>query len=116
MSKQYYECHVTMDGDKELCEIACNDIGWKFSAIDGDPVLGKGVKCYATKHFNYKLEEEVVLEILKQAAEEIHLMGIKVTRRKVERVLFDDRSSAVKLDACNGACPECHLDDLTETV
>jgi hypothetical protein len=114
MTKQYYECHITLEDDPDKVKIACRDIGWKYSRIDGDPVLGKGLKCYATKHFNYKLDESVVLELLNNAADEMKLSGLKVTRRKVEKVLHDDRSSAVRLGQCNGACPECHLDDLEE--
>lgn len=115
--KQYYECHITMEGDKELCKIAVHDIGWKFSCIDGDPVLGSGIKCYATKHFNTKIPEKTVLEILNNAATEIILTTdhkVEITRQKIEKVIFDDRSTKVKIGSCDGACPEYHLDDYKE--
>lgn len=86
---------------------------WKFSVIDGDPVLGEGVKCYATRLFNKKLGSPVVQKLLFQMAEQLECCGFSVLRRKVELVIFDDRSSKVR---CTGGCIECHLDNLCEKV
>lgn len=114
MSKSYYECHVTMLGNPADIRPYVENIKWKFSAIDGDPTLGDGIKCYATRHFNIKLDEKEVLSKLFNAADHLRLDGINVIRRKIERVIYDDRSSTVRLGSCNGACPECHLDDYEE--
>lgn len=111
LMKEYYECHVTMLGDPDKIRPEVEANKWKFSAIDGDPVLGEGIKCYATRMFNIRMEESVVLRHLMNVAEYLSGRGCKVLRRKVERVIYDDRSSMVK---CTGACPECHIDDYEE--
>lgn len=109
MSKSYYECHITLEGSSSVCRGPVEAEGWKFSAIDGDPVMGSGVKCYATRHYNARLRQENVLDILFWTAHQLEVAGLVVTRRKVELVIYDDRSAKVK--PCDGACPECHLDD-----
>jgi hypothetical protein len=110
-TKSYYECHITLEGDPSIIKpIVEDDLRWKFSAIDGDIVLGSGVKCYATKHYNTKIPEKDIMYLLFLAAEHLEFFKIKVLRRKIEKVIFDDRSSKVK--PCDGGCIECHLDDL----
>ncbi len=114
-TKQYYECHITMLGDKEKLKPIVEFHKWKFSAIDGDPTLGDGIKCYATRHYNTKLNPDTVLYALHWVADDLERNGIEVIRRKIERVIYDDRSSTVRLGSCNGACPECHLDELCQS-
>lgn len=108
MAKQYYECHITMLGDPKWLRWPVEAMKWKFSAIDGDPSLGNGIKCYATRHFNIKKSPEEVKLLLTIAATELSKKGINVIRRKIENVIYDDRIETVN---CNGGCPECHLDD-----
>jgi hypothetical protein len=109
MANSYFECHVTMLGHATEIRPEVERRKWKFSMIDGDPVLGDGIKCYATKLFNRRVGQDKVTEELLTIANELKNLGFTVLRRKVEMVIFDDRSSKIK---CTGGCVECHLDDL----
>ena len=109
MANSYYECHITMLGDPKKIRPEVERCKWKFSVIDGDPVLGEGVKCYATHLFNRKHELMKVQAWLFDTAAYLSSCGFEVLRRKIELVIFDDRS--VKIN-CTGGCVDCHLDDL----
>jgi hypothetical protein len=112
MSISYFECHVTMVGDAALIRPEVVKRKWKFSVIDGDPVLGDGIKCYATRLYNRNKGQETVQAELFEIAEQLQELGFNVLRRKIELVIYDDKSSRVR---CLGGCKECHLDDLCET-
>jgi hypothetical protein len=109
--KQYYECHVTMVGDPKQIRPVVEELKWKFSVIDGDPVMGEGVKCYATRFFNIKVAPEDVVASLMATSTSLSTAGCEVIRRKTELVVFDDRASKVR---CTGGCVECHLDDINK--
>jgi hypothetical protein len=90
--KPYYECHITMEGDRDFIEKAVENVVWTFSCIDGDPDLGPGVKCYATRQYNclrYELQD--VIDWMESTAETLSQFGCKVLRKKVEKVLYDVR-------------------------
>lgn len=104
MTISYYEAHVTLLAEPSAARPLVEGLGWKFSAIDGDPVLGAGVKCYATMLFNLRIGEAEALKRLHTVANTLKASGLQVTRRKVEQVIYDDRSDKVR---CEGDCPEC---------
>lgn len=95
-TKQYYECHITMRGDPEFIRplVESSVTGWKFSAIDGDPVLGNGVLCYATSHFPVRLSQDVVVEKMNFVAHCLSQQGAEVIRQKVELVVYDTKHKA----------------------
>lgn len=70
---------------------------------------------YATRQFNERIGDSEVIRLLNETASTLEAMGpAEILRRKVEMVIYDDRSSLVK--PCDGGCVECHLDDLVEAA
>jgi len=94
--KEYYEVHITMDPedkDRIYCTKAVESHGWTFSAIAGDPDLGPGLKCYATKQFNKKHSVIDLASQMNTVAKSLKDdYNMKVLRRKIEVVVHDDRS------------------------
>lgn len=82
-----YEAHITYDRKHADYVIKLSErTGWKFSQIDGDPVLGHEVRCYLT-HYDvdaYGLLHEMNDVVYMSTSDDIpHL------RRKIERIIFD---------------------------
>lgn len=100
--KQYYECHITMTGDPMVLRKLVEANSWKFSAIDGDPVLGQGVKCYATMFYNLRRPLRAVTADLHYVADRLREGGAEILRKKIEQVVYDDRIRPVK---CRPECP-----------
>jgi hypothetical protein len=95
----YYECHITIKAlpeAKDFVQSSVEKLKWKFSCIDGDPVLGAGMKMYATKQMKGTERQTVVLEDLEDTADALRHWDIDVVREKIERVIYDSRSSKVK--------------------
>ncbi len=91
-----YEAHITFkNSDRELVQKNCPH-GWKFSAIDGDPVLGKEVFCYLTSHGinGKKLLERARAEVVVYKA----CHGIDAVRTKVEHIVYDTKAGINLLD------------------
>lgn len=86
----YYEMHITMKGDKTLIKKYTEMYGWKFSAIDGDPTLGDGVKCYATFQYNSKYYINEAIDLLNATAKELKSHNVVILRRKIELVMYDE--------------------------
>lgn len=85
-----YEIHITLrppsDKYAELQYRArAQEFGWKFSKIDGDPVLGDAVWHYLTTHRHSKAD---ALTALKHMA--AHFPGL-VVREKIELIVYDTR-------------------------
>lgn len=96
LSRNYYEVHLTfVSNDVERLKYAIETVGWKFSKIDGDPVLGEGVKCYATKHYAGNKPQSFVASELDKVVREITailtvLPNTNIVRKKIESVLYDE--------------------------
>jgi hypothetical protein len=87
-----YECHITMIGNPEIIEGMVKDTGWHFSKIDGDPLLGSGVKCYATTNID---KDHITLEscitLMNSVAIHLSKQGISVIRQKIEDIVYDTK-------------------------
>jgi len=95
--KPYYECHLTfylpVKGSGDDLERLT---GWKFSQIDGDPVLGKGIKSYLTKIYKHTETAGQVrshIEKIKHQLESV--FDIRSIREKIEVVIYDNRAQEV---------------------
>lgn len=91
-----YELHVTMVGDEArnqaLTELAPMWLGtWKFSKIDGDPVLGAGVKQYATAH-PYCDDMLTVKKRCLDMRKYLEANKVKVLRDKAEMIVHDNKT------------------------
>ena len=89
---KYYECHITMLL-KPNTKIEKQHRGqWKFSQIDGDPVLGDGVKSYLTTFYPEHMTLEEIVDEMNYKAESIRgIYDAKILRTKVELVVYDER-------------------------
>lgn len=90
MKKRDFECHITMKARRERAEDAVRRVGfgWTFSCIDGDPVLGNDVFCYATNHFG---DLNVAKRELRYAVRDLLSLGLNIRREKIEEVVHDMR-------------------------
>jgi len=88
--KSDFECHITMKGDRSSLETLVARLrgNWTFSCIDGDPVLGAHVFCYATNHFGSELEAKMRTN---DATGELICAGVNPIRAKIEHVVWDLR-------------------------
>lgn len=88
---KYYECHITLADDLVKSEEAVVLTGWKFSKIYGDPVLGKHLFSYATKHYSIAIPEELVVDAMGKVFNQLKESGLNVIRQKVELVVYDSK-------------------------
>lgn len=86
-----YEAHITY---KEECRTMLEALtipGWKFSCIDGDPVLGKQKFCYLT---SYDIDGKILLHRMRMVVES---MGFSCVRQKIEHIVYDTKTDIDEL-------------------
>lgn len=92
----YLELHITVQPERKVDEAELRAylpmIGWEFSKIENDIILGPGSKLYATKHMNWRTTsprdaQDTVLTVIGM----LEANQFKVIRGKVEVVQFDRR-------------------------
>jgi hypothetical protein len=86
-----FEIHLTFDMNKarEVRELNIV-LKWKYSQIDGDPVLGNKVFCYLTTHAPNFMSARNALE---HAVHWLIDQGAMPLRKKIEVVVYDDRTT-----------------------
>lgn len=90
-----FESHITfqMDHAKQVKELEKSldgtQIKWRYSQIDGDPVLGAKVFCYLSAHANDFMMLKRSMEIVVHLAETFG--KLKPRRTKIEAILLDER-------------------------
>lgn len=83
-----YECHLTFRADAaRQVENQANGF-WKFSRIEGDPVLGQELYCYLTGWSPYMgvMEDEMRIKI-----DQVRSYGLPLVRAKIEHIIYDQR-------------------------
>lgn len=89
-----YECHITVPPpalatERAYLEGLARGHRFKTSQIDGDPVLGDKIYFYFTGH---DATFEAMKERMERLTEDLaEIAKVKVIRRKIEHVVFDDR-------------------------
>lgn len=87
----YYECHITLGLHPVSAKRLIEALGWKYSMIEGDPVLGTGYHEYATRHASAKCPESTIIAEMDYIAGVLAHMGFNVLRQKVELVVYDTK-------------------------
>ncbi len=84
-----FECHITYPRDKsDIIENLAKKLHWKFSKIDGDPVLGKEVFCYLTTHDKDFCNIQTRMIWAREAGLEYNISPV---REKIECILYDTK-------------------------
>lgn len=88
---QPFEIHLTFDRRLADDVRKLNDaLKWKFSQIDGDPVLGNKVFCYLTTHAPDFMSARNALD---HAVQWLYEKNVLPLRKKIEVVVYDDRTT-----------------------
>lgn len=87
-----YEIHVTYDIPLDKIEEAktiAKYFGWHTSRIDGDPLLGVGIKFYYTRHSN---SLDMSYNFINTLVDYIgYNTQFKLLRTKIEQIIYDRR-------------------------
>ena len=83
-----YELHITLTSTESNFFIQFGN--WKFSKIDGDPVLGPGVKCYLTTHTRTFKE---AVDTMTRAMTFLDGTAdfVVIHRSKIEHIVYDEK-------------------------
>jgi hypothetical protein len=87
-----HECHLTYDvkdaATVESIGVAA-DLNFKFSRIDGDPLMGAKPFCYLTA---YHENPTILFGLMNAVALALEKVGISPLREKIERIVYDTKT------------------------
>jgi hypothetical protein len=87
MAHNGYEAHITFSKDHaDFVRRCAAELEWKFSQIDGDPVLGDKVFCYLSAHDDSQMR---LMQRMGDVVEKLKPFGIIPLRTKIEEILYD---------------------------
>lgn len=98
-----FEAHITCPRVTSAVVKTFAVQGWVFSAIDGDPVMGKRPYCYLTA---YDTNGVNLRDSVESMASALRMCGVEVLREKVEEIIYDTKTGVDCVDACCGRCGE----------
>jgi hypothetical protein len=101
--KRKFEAHITCPRDASAIVEKFAGDSWKFSAIDGDPVMGKRPYCYLTA---YDTDAGRLLDNMEQTAEKLRWEEVEILRQKVEEIIYDTKTNWNCMEQCCGHCGE----------
>lgn len=86
------ECHITVDlDDAELAQLVADELHWKTSEIERDPLLGQASYFYLTTH-----DTELVrlMSRMRSATAVLKSHAVRVVREKIELIIYDTKGRA----------------------
>lgn len=86
-----FEAHVTCDRSQSLIvQKVADSIGWTFSAIDGDPIMGKQAYCYLTAYDTSG--HALMVRMLNEVRPLLDRHGVEPLRFKIEEIVYDSKT------------------------
>lgn len=85
--------------DARLVEEIGYGLGWKFSQIDGDALLGAKPYCYLTA---YDPDGRTLLARANDAKRQLNANGVDVLRVKVEEIVYDTKTGMDSMTGTTG--------------
>lgn len=87
------ECHITLDKPEQFrnAELLGRSMGFHFSKIDGDEVMGPGVKGYLTRSSDAEFKDQFE-DKLTDMCTVLEANDVRWSRRKIEHIVLDERN------------------------
>lgn len=90
-----FESHLTMHvNDGRIVEEIGHGLGWKYSQIEGDALMGPKPYCYLT---GYDPDGKALLARANDLKRQIEANGVEVLRVKIEEIVYDTKTGVDSL-------------------